>query len=81
MDSFSQWLGVDKATGKIVADGTGLPITALRRWSIEDQRKYPNANASLPPGMVLFATADEKATYCYCVNRKEAERARLLPQQ
>jgi len=81
VDSFSQWLGIDKATGKIVADGSGLPVTAVRRWSLEDQRKYPHANSSLPPGMVLVATADEKASYCYCVDRREAERARLLPQQ
>jgi hypothetical protein len=81
MRSFSQWLGIDKDTGTIFAQGAELPADNLRRWSIDDERAWPLAKTKLPPDMVLVSSADEKATYCYGVHRKEAERAKLLPAQ
>jgi hypothetical protein len=81
VDAFSQWLGVDKDTGKIFADGSNLPIENVRRWSVQDARDFPNASLNLPADRVLVAPLDPQATYCFSVDRKEAERARLLPAQ
>ena len=81
MRSFSQWVGIDKDTGTIFAQGAELPAENLRRWSVEDERSYPNAKLNLAPDMVLISAADPRSTYCYGVNRKEAERAKLLPAQ
>jgi hypothetical protein len=79
--SFSKWLGVDKDTGRIFADGSGLPFDAVRRWTIQEQRDFPRAGAEIPDDQVLVAPLDQRADYCYSVSRKEATSARLLPEQ
>ncbi len=81
MRSFSDWLGIDKDTGTIFAQGAELPTDNLRRWSVDDERTWPQAKTKLPPDMVLVSASDARATYCYAVKRKEAERAKLLPAQ
>jgi hypothetical protein len=81
MRSFSHWVGVDKDTGTIFAEGSELPTDGLRRWSVADEREYPHAKRGLPPKTVLVAAADPKASYCYGVDVKEAEKAKLLPEQ
>jgi hypothetical protein len=79
--SFSQWFGVDKDTGRVFADGSDLPIDGVRRWTLKDQRDFPQADSNLPLDRVLVASVNPQATFCYSVDRKEAERARLLPEQ